>query len=239
LKPGISLRDLVAAYTEDELAQHIDNTLLKPDATPELLNKYIEDTKKYRFACLVLSPYHALQVLRQGDPGVRICSVVGFPAGYSPLRVKVSEAEELIAAGVKEIDMVMNIQAFERGDYDYVTTEIAQIVDLAKSFGVTVKVIIEAPMLTDIEKIRAVELAIDAGAHYVKTSTGMLGYTTSLHDVEVLVRAAMGRIKVKAAGGIRHAVEALTMLAIGADRIGTSTAVQIIEEFKMLKKLYT
>ncbi|MEM0371964.1 MAG: deoxyribose-phosphate aldolase [Ignisphaera sp.] len=230
------IESFVNRLSVEDMAKLIDNTLLKPEATLKEIVKSIEETRNYGFNCIVLSPYHALQILSNGlSRDVDICSVVGFPMGFTSTSIKVMEAEELLSRGVKEIDMVMNIQAFKSSRYDEVLNDIVAVVDVAKRYGAIAKVIIESPILSYTEKMKAVELVIESGAHFVKTSTGILS-KTNLHDVYTIVKLARGRVKVKASGGFRNAVDVLMALAIGANRIGTSSAVQIIEEFKVLKE---
>ncbi|MCS7111440.1 MAG: deoxyribose-phosphate aldolase [Ignisphaera sp.] len=231
------IRGIADGFSPEELARVIDNTMLKPTAPIDEVLKSIEETRRYGFKCLVLSPGHAVHVLSKGlAEGVNICSVVGFPMGYSTTRIKTMEAEELLSHGVKEVDIVMNLQLFKSGMYECVLSDVAAVVDIARRYGAIAKVIIESPLLSYSEKVRAVEIAIDSGAHFVKTSTGILS-KTPLHDVYILVEAARGRIKVKAAGGFSSAIDTLIAIAIGAERIGTSSAVQIVKEFQELKSL--
>lgn len=232
-----SIWSIVERFSVETLAKLIDNTLLRPVASIEEVLRSIEDTKRYGFNCLVLSPSQAIYALSRGlAEGVNICSVVGFPMGYTSTRVKVVEAEELLSHGVREVDMVMNIQMFKSGKYEDVLNDMVSVVDVVKRHGAIAKVIIESPLLSYDEKIKAVEIAIESGAHFVKTSTGILS-KTSLQDVYILVNASRGRIKVKAAGGFSSIVDTLLAIAIGAERIGTSSALQIINEFYGLKKL--
>ena len=231
----VSWVDLARRLSVEELASIIDHTLLNPSATMRDLENAIDSYRKYRFACLALSPYHALLALRNyGD--VRICAVVGFPMGFDSPRTKISLARELLEAGASEIDMVMNIQAFKSRDLKVVEEEIRDVVEVAKDFGAVVKVIIETGLLSDEEKVLATELVARCGAHYVKTCTGFLGGKATVHDVTLLKRVSRGRVKVKASGGIRHVEDALTFVAVGADRIGTSSGVRIVDEFIELKK---
>ncbi len=232
-----SIVELIQRLSIKEFASRIDHTMIKPNIVLEDIVKVIEDTKDIGFACYVVSPSHALEIL-QTYSDVPICSVIGFPMGYTPHRVKVLEAKMLVDAGIREIDVVMNIQKFKEKRYEYVVQELKEIVDLAHSVGVHVKVIIETCLLNDEEKKKACELVIESGADYVKTSTGFMGCTTTLHDVSLLRDVCRDRIKIKASGGIRHAVDALMMLVFGADRIGTSSGVSIVREFKELKSRF-
>lgn len=233
------IQNILNKLSPKEFAEYIDNTLLKVDAPIDILLDYVEDTQKYGFKCLVLSPYHAIYLLSKGlAKDINICSVIGFPMGFSTTKIKVLEAEELLVKGVKEIDVVMNIQAFKSGRYNEVLEDLIAIVDVAKKYGSITKIIIESPLLTYEEKAKAVELVVKSGAHYIKTSTGILS-KTDFDDIHTLVKLTRGRIKVKAAGGFRHAIEVLLAIAMGVERVGTSTATQIYKEFVNLReKLY-
>lgn len=229
------LQSFLGKLNPKEFAEYIDNTLLKVDASIDVVLNYVEDTRKYGFKCLVLSPYHAIYLLSKGlAEGINLCSVVGFPMGFYTTKIKVLEAEELLVKGVREIDAVMNIQAFKSGRYDDVFEDLVAIVDVAKRYGSMVKIIIESPLLTYEEKIKAIDLVAKSGADYVKTSTGVLS-KTDFDDINALVELAKGRVKVKAAGGFRHAIEVLMAIAMGVDRVGTSTASQIYKEFLDLR----
>lgn len=227
--------DFVRRISVSEFAKYIDHTILKPEATISDVMRGVEYARRYGFACLVVSPYHALRMLG-GVGDVRICSVVGFPLGYNSSSSKVEEAKRLIEKGVSEIDVVMNIQAFKEGRYDYVVSEIARITEMAHRENVLVKVIIETGLLSDEEKVRATELVVEGGADYVKTCTGFLGGRATVHDVVLLRKAGRGRVKVKASGGIRRLYDAVALIMAGADRLGTSSGVALVEEFLRVKK---
>jgi len=219
-----------------EFAGYIDSTLLKADAPLDQALAYIDEAREYGFKCVVLSPYHARHVLSKGlAEGVCICSVIGFPMGFTSTRAKVVEAEELLGLGLHEVDVVMNIQAFKSGRYDDVLEDLVAVVDTAKRYGATVKVIVESPLLSLEEKARAVELVAKAGAQFIKTSTGVLS-KTDLQDVYTLIRLSRGRLKVKASGGFRTAITTLLAIGMGVHRIGTSTASQVYREFLELRE---
>ncbi len=229
--------ELVEKLGVKELASMIDHTLLKPNADYKVLEKYIDDVRKYGFAVLMLPPSLLSKAKEIAGNTVRLATVVGFPLGNTFTDAKVIETRLAKEAGAKEVDMVMNINLFKSREYDRVLDDIRQVVVEARRQGIeVVKVIIEAGFLSDEEKVKATELVAEAGADYVKTSTGFLAGGATVHDVNLLYRAAKGRVKVKAAGGIRHALDALAMLAAGASRIGTSTGDKIIEEFIRLKE---
>lgn len=213
--------------TVEELAGYIDLTLLRPDVTRKDMERFLADARRFPFASVCIPPYY-IDLACSLSKDIRIGTVVGFPFGYQTKAVKLFEAAEAVRAGACEIDMVMNITAFRSGEWDQVRGEIVSIV--AAIPGTTVKVIIEVSCLTDEEKARACELVIDGGAHFVKTSTGFAG-GARVEDVALLKRAARGRIKIKASGGIRDLDTTLRMIDAGADRIGTSSGVAILGEF--------
>lgn len=216
----------------EELAAIIDHTLLKPDANYKMLEKFIDDTRKYKFKLLMIPLSLVEKVLEIAGKTIEVGVVIGFPLGNTSTKVKVVEAVEAAELGVSEIDMVMNINAFKSGNYEYVKNDIKYVVDSAKSRGVkAVKVIIETGFLTDEEKIKATEIIIEAGADYVKTCTGFLGSVATIHDVALLRKASRGKIGVKASGGIRHALDAIALINAGASRIGTSNGDKIMEEY--------
>ncbi len=229
------ITELVAKFEPETLARYIDHTLLKPDAPIAEAERVINETRAHGFACAVLSPYHALR-LAPKHRDVVLCSVIGFPMGYASTETKVAEAKQLLEAGVQEIDMVMNIQAFKSGDYEHVEHDIASVLDIVKQYGAVLKVIIETGLLSDEEKVYAAKMVARIGAHFVKTCTGFLGGRATVHDVMLLKRSVEGKVKVKAAGGIRHAEDALLLIAAGAERIGTSTGTQIIREFIEIRR---
>lgn len=227
--------DFIKRISSTEFAKYIDHTILKPEATIEDVMRGVDYTRRYGFACLVVSPYHALRILGEVKD-IRICSVIGFPLGYNNTSTKIEEAKKLIEKGIAEIDMVMNIQAFKEKNYDYVLSEISKITEIAHRENVVVKVIIETGLLSDEEKVKATELVIEGGADYVKTCTGFLGGKATVHDVILLRNASKGKVKVKASGGIRRLYDAIALIMAGADRLGTSSGVAIMEEFLRIKK---
>jgi len=233
----MSFVDILDKYSVSDLAKMIDHTILKPTADYSVLEKYIDDCKKYRFAVLMVSPTLLSKVREIAGNTIRLATVVGFPLGSTFTEAKVLETKIAVENGAEEIDMVMNINLFKSREYEKVLNDMKAVVEEAKRSGAkVVKVIIETGLLSDEEKIKAVELVVKSGADYVKTSTGFIAGGATIHDVALLRRSAKNRVKVKAAGGIRHALDALAMIEAGASRIGTSTGDKIIEEFIKLKE---
>lgn len=216
--------------TASDLARYIDHTLLKPEATYAQIAQLCEEARQYDFATVCVNPVNVrlcAQLLRGSEVGV--CSVVGFPLGATPTKVKSYETQQAISDGATEIDMVMNIGALKSKDYDLVREDIAAVVRTCHNNGAICKVIIEAALLTDDEKIKACQLAKEAGADYVKTSTGFGPGGATLHDVMLMRQTVGPDIGIKAAGGIRTYQDAIAMLKAGATRIGASASVKIME----------
>lgn len=213
-----------------EIASVIDHTLLKPDATPTQIGKLCEEARTYHFASVCVNPINVAQAADLLDgSGVDVCTVVGFPLGATPTAVKVFETEQTIEDGATEVDMVINIGALKAGEHQTVYDDIAAVVDAAHSEDVLVKVIIEAALLNDEEKIAACLLSKAAGADYVKTSTGFGPGGATPADVALMRRVVGPALGVKAAGGIKTYDDAQAMLAAGASRLGASAGVSIVE----------
>lgn len=206
----------------------IDHTLLKADACKEDIIKLAEEAKAYKFASVCVNPAWvavAHEVLKD-TPEVKVCTVIGFPLGSSTPETKAFETSDAIANGAGEVDMVINIGALKDGDNEQVKRDIAAVVNAARGKALT-KVIIETCLLSDEEKVRACKLAVEAGADFVKTSTGFSTGGATKEDI-ALMRASVGPdIGVKASGGVRSAEDALVMVGAGATRIGTSGGVAI------------
>ena len=215
----------------------IDHTLLKPEATEAQVRALCKEAALYGFAAVCVNPYWVklcAQVL--ADTAVKVCTVVGFPLGAIPTVAKRAETQLAIDDGAQEIDMVMNLGAFKSGDLSQVQTDIEQVV-AAASGRATVKVILETGSLNPAEVVQAASLAKQAGADFVKTSTGFAGSGATVEDV-ALMRATVGaELGVKASGGIRSRQDALAMLAAGASRIGTSSSVSMVSEEDQSAKL--
>lgn len=216
--------------TIDDLASLIDLTLLRPDATRQEIEKFIEQARRYPFATVCIPPSYSETAakLLEGN-AIKVGTVIGFPLGYQTSDAKLHEAKDAVLNGADEIDMVMNISAFKSGERGKVEDEISMIVSALHS--TVTKVIIETCYLTKEEKVEACEIIIKSGADFVKTSTGFGPGGATVEDVRLLSETAGGRIRVKASGGIKTADEALNMLSAGADRIGTSSGVGLIGDF--------
>jgi deoxyribose-phosphate aldolase len=210
----------------------IDHSLLHPSLTIEDIRKGCAEGLKHNFAAVVVNPAHIPIAVRalHGSP-VRVCSVLSFPFGLSPSEVKAHEARAVLAEGAQEIDMVMNFSALRSGHADTVRNDIRAVVDEAKRFsrGVVVKVILENCYLSEEQKKQACTLAAEAGADYVKTSTGFGSGGATVEDVRLMRKVVGQKLGVKAAGGIRALDQALGMIEAGANRIGTSASVSIVE----------
>ncbi|AIE60795.1 deoxyribose-phosphate aldolase [Bacillus methanolicus] len=212
-----------------DIAGMIDHTLLKADATKEQIKKLCEEAKEYKFASVCVNPgwvKYASELLE--GSGVNVCTVIGFPLGATTLETKVFETKNAIENGAAEVDMVINIGALKDGDNDFVEKEIRAVVEAAKGQALT-KVIIEACLLTEEEKVRACELAVKAGADYVKTSTGFSTGGATVEDVKLMRKTVGPDIGVKASGGVRSAEDAKKMIEAGASRIGASSGVSIVK----------
>lgn len=212
---------------KNSLNSYIDHTLLKPDATQDNIKKLCEEAKQHHFACVCVNPTwveYAYSLIK--DTTISLCSVVGFPLGANTSESKSFEARQLVHSGVKEIDMVLNIGAFKSKRYDQVKLDIQSVVIAAKPS--IVKVIIETCLLNDEEKKIACMLCVEAGAKFVKTSTGFSNSGATLHDVQ-LMRSVVGpNFGIKASGGISEQKFALELIQAGATRIGTSKGVAIV-----------
>jgi deoxyribose-phosphate aldolase len=216
----------------EDIARYIDHTLLKPDATIEQIKKLCHEAVQNNFAAVCVNPCH-VKLAREftKNSNVKVCAVAGFPLGANVSAIKVLEAGRAIEDGAEEIDMVINIGALKSGNDELVFIDIQAVVNACEQGNAICKVIIEAALLTDDEKVRACELAKQAGADFVKTSTGFGPGGATVHDVELMSRIVKGTsIGVKAAGGIRTYDDAVKMIEAGATRIGTSSGVQIVKE---------
>lgn len=214
-----------------ELNKYIDHTLLKPEATKKQITKLCEEARQYDFASVCVNTCYvplAKQLLAGSD--VKVCCVVGFPLGAMDTVSKAFEAKTAVENGAQEVDMVINIGALKDKDYDYVTKDIAAVVEASKP--AIVKVIIEVCLLTDEEKVEACKCSMNAKAEFVKTSTGFSTHGATPEDVALMKKTVGDVCKVKAAGGVRSYDDAMKMIEAGADRLGCSAGIKVMEEAK-------
>lgn len=219
--------------TKEQLAKLIEHTLLRPDATKDSIIQLCEEAKNYNFWSVCVNPTYislASNILRGTD--VKVCGVIGFPFGASIPDVKALEAERAIIDGASEIDMVINIGALKSYNYELVKKDIAKVVERTNKYqkDIIVKVIIETGLLTEAEKVTACKLVKDAGANFVKTSTGFNTSGATVHDIKLLKNSIGTNLGIKASGGIKTFNDAIKLIKAGADRIGTSSGVEIIGE---------
>lgn len=210
------------------LAKVIDHTLLKPTATREQIETLCREAAEHGFCSVCVNPYWvplAAKMLK--GTGVKTCTVIGFPLGANATEAKVFEAKTALENGADELDMVINIGALKSKDYDTVLQDIRALRALGDNF--VLKVIIETSELTDEEKVKACELAAEAKADFVKTSTGFTKGGATVHDVALMKKSIPAGMQVKASGGVRTREDAEAMLAAGATRLGASSGIKIVE----------
>jgi len=221
-----------------QLAARIEHTQLRPDATRKDIEKLCAEAREYRFygvcvhGCRVELARHFLE-----GSDIQVVTVAGFPLGAAPADVKRLECEAAIDEGAHEIDVVLNVGELRDGDDGYVLRELRDVVEAADERPV--KVILETDLLSQEEKVRACQLAVESGAKFVKTSTGYARTGATIADVALLRRTVGPKFGVKAAGGIRDLATALAMIAAGADRLGTSSSASILEEFVKARRTTT
>jgi deoxyribose-phosphate aldolase len=213
-----------------DLAQYIDHTLLKPEASQAQIGQLCHEAREYHFASVCVNPTNVklCSQLLQGSE-VEVCTVVGFPLGATPPEVKAYEAQQAIQDGATEVDMVINVGGLKSRDYELVERDIAAVARTCHNGGAILKVIIEAALLTDEEKVKACQLSQGAGADYVKTSTGFGPGGATLEDVSLMRRTVGPEMGVKAAGGIRTREDAEAMIKAGATRLGASASIKIVK----------
>ena len=219
------------AVSREELARMIDSTDVKAAATESDIEKLCREAVEYGFGCVCVNPVYvkvAARLLKESK--VKVCSTIGFPFGVTLMEIKALEAVKAVENGAEELDMVINLGALKSGDYEFVKRDIGAVVCVKRlSEEIIVKVIIETACLTNEEKIIACKLVKEADADFVKTSTGFFGKGAVVEDVRLMRQTVGGDFGVKAAGGIRTYADAMSMIKAGANRIGTSTAVAMIE----------
>ena len=215
--------------TDIDIADYIDHSLLDPLATTEQLAKYCNQADQYGFPTVCVYPafvHQAVELVK--NKRIQVCSVIGFPTGATTSAVKLYEAQEAVENGATELDVVINLGWLKEGKTEEIYQEIAQI---CEETGQTVKTILEMSLLTETEKQLAAEICLDAGASFLKTSTGWSGGAT-VEDVALLKKIAKGRVGIKASGGIRTLEQAIALIEAGATRIGTSRGVDLVRQQK-------
>jgi deoxyribose-phosphate aldolase len=221
---------LGVAPTDGALSHLIDHTLLKPDATQDEIAQLCYEARKHEFASVCVNPSYVklcAELLKGSE--VLVCTVVGFPLGATSPESKAFEAQKAVRDGATEVDMVINVGALKSRDYETVERDIAGIARACHAGGAILKVIIEAALLTDEEKVAACQLAKVAGADYVKTSTGFGPGGATIEDVALMRQVVGSGMGVKAAGGIKTRQDAERMIAAGASRIGASASIKIVQ----------
>jgi deoxyribose-phosphate aldolase len=212
------------------IAAQIDHTLLKPEATPADIRRLCAEAREWRFCSVCVNPYWvALAAEELKDSGVKVCSVVGFPLGAALTGIKLTEAANAMKDGATEIDMVLNVGELRGGDHSKVQDEIAMLASIVAPTGSILKVILETALLTDEQKELACRISKEAGAHFVKTSTGFGPGGATVHDVALMRRVVGPDVGVKASGGIRTLDDFRAMIAAGASRVGASASVAIVK----------
>jgi deoxyribose-phosphate aldolase len=220
-----------ALATPASLAAVLDHTLLKPEATRDQVLALCHEAQEHGFACAMVNPtWVPLATSVLAGTGIPVGVVVGFPLGASLSTTKRDEAREMVKMGARELDMVLNIGMLKSGLYDQAEADVRSVVEVGRAAGAVVKVILETCLLSLPEKLRAAEIVINAGADYLKTSTGFSTGGATAADVALLRGVAGDSCGVKASGGIRTLSDARTMLEAGASRIGASASVRIVEE---------
>lgn len=214
----------------EKLSKYIDHTLLKAEAREEEVIKLCSEAKEYDFFSVCVNPSFvelASKELKGSD--VKVCTVIGFPLGATTMQTKAFETKDAIEKGAHEVDMVINVGALKDGKYDYVREDIKAVVD-ASNKKALVKVIIESCLLTDEEKVKACELSKEAGADYVKTSTGFSTGGATAADIALMRKTVGSELGVKASGGVRTYEDSIAMIEAGASRIGASASIAIVEK---------
>ena len=213
--------------TRQEILAHVDHTLLKPEATWPQIQALCDEAVENKTASICINTCYVKQAVEYLAGRVPVCCVVGFPLGAMDTASKAFEAKTAIANGAEEVDMVINIGRLKNGEYDAVREDIRAVKEAVGDK--ILKVIIETCLLTDAEKEKMCDIVCEAGADYIKTSTGFSTGGATFHDIELFVRCVRGRCKVKAAGGISTVEDMEKFLELGADRLGTSRAVKLLQ----------
>ena len=212
---------------EEKILSLVDHTLLLQTSTWEEIKTICDDAIKYKTATVCIPPFYVKQAKEYVGKNMQVCTVIGFPNGYNTTKVKVFETKDAVADGADEIDMVINIGALKDKKYDFVKQEIKEIKEACD--GKLLKVIIETCLLTDDEKIKMCELVTEAGADYIKTSTGFSKAGATFEDIKLFSEHIGPNVKMKAAGGISDFNDAQKFMELGASRLGTSRLVKIVK----------
>jgi len=219
-------------YTLEQVAKTIDHSILKPDFTYSDVAAGAELALKYNTASYCIRPMDVAAAAKAlAGSSVNVCTVIGFPHGSTTTATKAFETKDAIANGAVEIDMVMNVSAMLSGDFDFVEQDIRAVVEIAHAAGASVKVIFETAFLNDEQIIKACELTENAGADYVKTSTGFASEGATTHNVALMKKAVGERLKVKSSGGVRTLDQLIDYMNLGVTRSGCSATAQVLEEF--------
>jgi deoxyribose-phosphate aldolase len=217
-------------WTPRAIAAMIDHTILRADATEAEVRKLCGEAAEHKFASVCVNPWWAAVAAAElRGTGVKVCTVAGFPLGMTQSKVKAEEAAQAIRVGAGEVDMVMAVGALKSGQFAQVRADVAAVAEACHQGGAILKVIIEACLLTKDEKETACKLSVEAGADFVKTSTGFSKYGATVEDVDLMRRVVGPSVGVKAAGGIRTLEDFEAMVRAGANRVGASASVQIVE----------
>ncbi len=219
---------------KESVASYIDHTILKPICTSADINKLCREAIEYGFAAVCVPPFvinQASQVLK--GTMVKTATVIGFPMGYSSVLSKITETEQAITEGADELDVVINLIALKNGDWSYLEKEMQQLVSVIHERGKTIKVIVESGIITREELTTCCELYGRLDIDFMKTSTGYAEKGASISDVQLMRNKLPRQVKIKASGGIRHYAFAKELIESGADRLGCSSSLKIVEEEKL------
>lgn len=229
----VKVREMV---TVEQLANMIDHTNLKAFADNAAFEKLCDEAKKYNFKMVAINPAQTVRCKKklEGSP-VHVGAAIGFPLGQTTLECKIFETKDAIEKGADEIDYVINVAELKNKNYDYIKKEMEEIVKICREAGKTSKVIFENCYLTDDEKRKVAEIAKEVKPDFIKTSTGFGTSGATVEDVKLMKSVVGDEVKVKAAGGIRDLKTALAMIEAGAERLGTSAGVAIVEEYNNQK----
>lgn len=214
--------------SEEEILEHVDHTLLLQTATWEEIRQICDDAMQYQTASVCIPPSYVKQASEYVQGSVSVCTVIGFPNGYMTTKVKEFETRDAIANGASEIDMVINVGWLKDKKYDLITEEIRILKSVCGDK--ILKVIIETCLLEEEEKVKMCEIVTEAGADYIKTSTGFSSGGATFEDVELFARHVGHQVKIKAAGGITSMEDARRFLELGADRLGTSRIIKLLKK---------